>query len=420
MSKLKKSLLMAGLLGCIVAETSVLAVVPYQDNNRGPFRCIDDFNYADTTSGPFNNGWVAKVQGATAVCSSLAYINENGIPVFTASNSTGHRFAFFSGSQTFTCIAQYPPDTSEIRSKRRHFAFFVSAFPPGDSFAIEARVLVRWATDNTKYYYLRYQSGSGANFQLNDSTLVFRIGSGCVDGHPRAISRDFIADIKSFFPLKTLEYLSRICIYISENINFFGLGHLATFDRYPWIEGYASHSSIAQGGTINFHASTGDSMLDTAVVNASVDIYRFGATTEFVTTLSAQVRKRPLDSLIGATCAGPIANWPVTTSWNVPQSAKSGVYMARFKLTSNNKYTYCPFVVKEDSGGTKSKILFKISDNTWQAYNIWGGHSLNYNNAIFKIRYGRPYLEINQYCGHRTIFCNCNESYFGRHRLSSC
>ena len=63
-------------------------------------------------------------------------------------------------------------------------------------------------------------------------------------------------------------------------------------------------------------------------------------------------------------------NWLPTTSWSVPSSAVSGVYIAH--LVDQNDTTnenHIPFIVRADE--STSDILFQTSDTTWHAYNGW-------------------------------------------------
>jgi hypothetical protein len=305
MSKLCRFCSAGFLVVLLAAALPISAVVPYQDDNIAPFRLIDDFKYADTNSTPLQNGWVIKSGTGTAVCSTL---------VPASGDIDWIRFARFSGSPGLGFIVQYPPDTSEIKSKRRNFAFSVRS---ADSFAIEAKILVRWATDSTKYYWLRYIPASGTNSQVGD-TLVFYLGTGYLDGQWHVIIRDLITDIKGFLPSKSLDYLSRVFVRGSVSVQW-----ILPFKRHNWIEGYASQSSIAQGGTLNFHISTGDNLASAVV---KIEIFRFGA---------AGTSAGPVTTIPNITVAhqdiantdGLSQNWPVPAgaSWTVPQSAKSDV-----------------------------------------------------------------------------------------------
>ena len=104
------------------------------------------------------------------------------------------------------------------------------------------------------------------------------------------------------------------------------------------------------------------------------------------------------DAVTGITDCG---NWNVSASWAVPATAVSGVYIARLKRTDNNGASHIIFIVRDDA--STSDILFQTSDATWQAYNIYGGHSLYTgttptapvaypNNHASKVSYNRPLI----------------------------
>jgi hypothetical protein len=67
-------------------------------------------------------------------------------------------------------------------------------------------------------------------------------------------------------------------------------------------------------------------------------------------------------------------NWAVSASWTVPSDAVSGVYIAHLVRNDTGGSSLIPFVVRNDA--SHSDILFQTSDETWQAYNTWGGNSL--------------------------------------------
>lgn len=61
--------------------------------------------------------------------------------------------------------------------------------------------------------------------------------------------------------------------------------------------------------------------------------------------------------------------------------------------------SHIPFIVRDDAG--HSDILVQTSDETWEAYNPYGGHSLygdtgfNISNRAYKVSYNRPYWTRN-------------------------
>ena len=88
------------------------------------------------------------------------------------------------------------------------------------------------------------------------------------------------------------------------------------------------------------------------------------------------------------------SNWHVSASWAVPTDAVSGVYIGKLVREDGNAgENYIVFVVRDDEG--HSDLLFQTSDETWQAYNTWGGSSLyapNYpNGRAYAVSYSRPF-----------------------------
>ncbi len=67
-------------------------------------------------------------------------------------------------------------------------------------------------------------------------------------------------------------------------------------------------------------------------------------------------------------------NWAVSASWTVPTTAVSGLYIAHLVRNDTGGSSLIPFVVRNDA--SHSDILFQTSDETWQAYNTYGGNSL--------------------------------------------
>jgi hypothetical protein len=67
-------------------------------------------------------------------------------------------------------------------------------------------------------------------------------------------------------------------------------------------------------------------------------------------------------------------NWAVSASWTVPTTAVSGLYLAHLVRNDTGGSSNIPFVVRNDA--SHSDILYQTSDETWQAYNSYGGNSL--------------------------------------------
>jgi hypothetical protein len=87
-------------------------------------------------------------------------------------------------------------------------------------------------------------------------------------------------------------------------------------------------------------------------------------------------------------------NWSVTATWTVPSNAVSGVYLADLDQTNGQGFMPYPFVVTDP--GSHSDIVVQTSDQTWQAYNMWGGADLYQGNGpapdgrAYAVSYNRP------------------------------
>ncbi|MGC2324658.1 MAG: DUF4082 domain-containing protein, partial [Terriglobales bacterium] len=73
-----------------------------------------------------------------------------------------------------------------------------------------------------------------------------------------------------------------------------------------------------------------------------------------------------------------------------------GIYFARLTRSDTGGASHIVWVVRNDS--SNSDVLFQTSDETWQAYNDWGGHSLygpaltfDITNRASKVSYNRPF-----------------------------
>jgi hypothetical protein len=139
------------------------------------------------------------------------------------------------------------------------------------------------------------------------------------------------------------------------------------------IEGFTSDISVNRGQTISFK-------INTAATKYNIDIYRLGyyggSGAHRVISLpqtTASIQPPPGgNTSIGLVDAG---NWKVTTSWLVPATAVSGVYLAHLVRTDGTAgENHIPFVVRDDNNF--HDIVFQTSDTTWHAYNGWGGYSL--------------------------------------------
>lgn len=152
------------------------------------------------------------------------------------------------------------------------------------------------------------------------------------------------------------------------------------------IEGYASLTSVDQGGTIQFMVST------SASAQYNMDIYRMGwypnGTNPDGTSCSPSCGGRlmlhvgPLSGFTQATCPQDEnssdttygmteCHWTPTYTLSVPTSWTTGVYMVKLTRLDDGLQNYMIFVVRDDSDA--APVLYSLDFNTWQAYNYWGG-----------------------------------------------
>ncbi len=161
------------------------------------------------------------------------------------------------------------------------------------------------------------------------------------------------------------------------------------------IQGFATNISVNAGQTVSFKVSTNATAY-------TIDIYRMGyyggmgARKVATTTPSARLpQAQPACISDAATKLFDCGNWAVSASWAVPADAVSGIYFAHLTRRDTGGDSHIVFIVRNDA--SHSDILFQTSDETWQAYNDYGGHSLygtdefDLANRSFKVSYNRPF-----------------------------
>ena len=168
------------------------------------------------------------------------------------------------------------------------------------------------------------------------------------------------------------------------------------------IQGYATSMSVNIGNSIKFK-------IKTPATSYHIDVYRLGyyqglgarKVAANVLPSAALPQTQPACATFSATGLIDCGNWAVSATWQVPDTAVSGVYLARLVRNDNNEASVVPFIVRDDAA--HSAMLFQTSDSTWQAYNTYGGNSLytctvscpageplSYKSA-FKVSYNRPF-----------------------------
>jgi hypothetical protein len=165
------------------------------------------------------------------------------------------------------------------------------------------------------------------------------------------------------------------------------------------VEGYTSRTSVVPGETLELHVST------EPAERYRIDVYRVGWYDGDGGRLVANLPENAEDKQ-GSSQPIPEpderglvdANWEVTDTIEVTNDWTTGIYLARFTLTSGEhagESTAHPFVVRprEDRERT-SKALVQVPIATSNAYNGWGGKSLygftSEGEAADAISYNRP------------------------------
>jgi hypothetical protein len=155
------------------------------------------------------------------------------------------------------------------------------------------------------------------------------------------------------------------------------------------IEGYASLTSVNQGGKIQLFVSTKAS-------HYQIEVFRMGwyaglggrQVVGAIDRLGGRQPQPPLDS------EGSLieCNWQDPYVLQIPQDWVSGFYLAKLTASSGQQ-SYIIFVVREDQ--RVSDFLFQSSVTTYQAYNNWGGKSLYEWNSrgrpVYEVSFNRPY-----------------------------
>ncbi|MBX4869859.1 DUF4082 domain-containing protein [Rhizobium bangladeshense] len=162
------------------------------------------------------------------------------------------------------------------------------------------------------------------------------------------------------------------------------------------IEGFATDISVDNGKTISFKINTNST-------NYRIDIYRLGyyggmgaRKVHTIQHTGLQTQPNPLrNASTGTVDAG---NWAVSASWTVPEDAVSGVYIAKLvRQDGTSGQNHIPFIVRDDD--SRSDIVFQTADQTWQAYNGWGGANFYGGNGpatgqgagrAYAVSYNRP------------------------------
>ena len=141
------------------------------------------------------------------------------------------------------------------------------------------------------------------------------------------------------------------------------------------LQGFATSMSVNVGQTVSFRVKSTASAYHIDILR--LGYYQGNGARKVAGGLTPSARypqSQPsclTDSTTGLIDCG---NWGVSASWTVPTTAVSGVYLAHLVRNDNGGGSDVPFVVRNDS--SHSDLVFQTSDETWEAYNSYGGNSL--------------------------------------------
>ncbi|HKR29116.1 MAG TPA: N,N-dimethylformamidase beta subunit family domain-containing protein, partial [Terriglobales bacterium] len=161
------------------------------------------------------------------------------------------------------------------------------------------------------------------------------------------------------------------------------------------IQGFASDISYNAGDTVNFKISTPATAYHISILRMG---YYQGNGARLITTISPSAKlpqTQPACLSDTSTNLVDCGNWAVSASWTIPTTAVSGIYFADIVRNDTGGANQVFFVVRNDS--SHSDVLFQTADESWEAYNGYGGHSLYGSNAFdltnraYKVSYNRPF-----------------------------
>jgi hypothetical protein len=167
--------------------------------------------------------------------------------------------------------------------------------------------------------------------------------------------------------------------------------------RSPWIEGFASRTSVRPGESVTIHVSTNPAS------DFTIDLYRMGyyqgTGGRLMTSLGPFKGQVQPDPPVGEMRLRECA-WEPCHTLTIPRDWTSGVYLGKLTALREGLQSYVVFVVRDDR---QADFLFQVSDNTWNAYNRWpsqfslydDGKKVWYWGPNVKTSYDRPY---GKYC----------------------
>ncbi|HWH95015.1 MAG TPA: N,N-dimethylformamidase beta subunit family domain-containing protein, partial [Baekduia sp.] len=171
------------------------------------------------------------------------------------------------------------------------------------------------------------------------------------------------------------------------------------------IEGFATATSVNQGGSVGLKVNTGPKTTGSPY---HVEIYRMGwyggTHGRLVGTIPSQSGANQDSCQDGSGNTGLLdcSNWTTTTTITTSTSWPSGVYWLRLVRDDNGTDNAILLVVRQD--GSHSAAAYEVPTSTYEAYNSYGGKSLyTWNSSgantvagtprAVKVSYDRPYVQ---------------------------
>lgn len=154
------------------------------------------------------------------------------------------------------------------------------------------------------------------------------------------------------------------------------------------VTGYAGDVSVVPGGSIALHLAGSDR-------TARIDVFRLGVgdAQHLLTVLSVPVAPMVVPPPAPSTGLDEMG-WPVSYRLAIPQTWRSGVYLA--KLTGPSGQSYVPFIVRPSK---PTGLVVMLPTMTYQAYNSWDRASLYHWDGApsggparaYKVSFDRPF-----------------------------
>ena len=169
------------------------------------------------------------------------------------------------------------------------------------------------------------------------------------------------------------------------------------------LQGYATSMSVNVGETVSFKIKSTSTSYHIDILR--IGYYQGNGARKLASGLRPSVslpQSQPACLTDASTGLIDCGNWAVSASWTVPSTAVSGLYEAHLVRDDTSGQSVIPFVVRDDA--SHSDLVVQTSDETWEAYNTYGGNSLytctdplcppgnpgGYKGA-FKVSYNRPF-----------------------------